>query len=363
MTDTHVGSATERDPAPESLRAVWQRCLTHLEVGRPDLVFYSGLVSIAGAVLASPTWTGWQLLGAWAAPTCGWFAAMYGGDYFDRELDKITKAQRPLPSGRMRPGEALAGMIIWVLLGMTIAVLLNPLSFVMVVLALSMGVAYSKYFKARGIWGNILRGLITCCAFVVGVLSTSDTLALELLPFAAVFGLHDAASNVIGAICDAEGDRAGGYFTFPVRHGEPAALRLLVALHVAWIALAIGYPFAGFVDGFRLAAYFPLLTIAVAMTIASSAIILLGPRPIPRVVGLKSHEVLVLERLVLGGGLVAGAAGIGLGLGILVPFLAATVLSSLYLMRGSYEPSRRWRARRGASTTVATSAPTSEDQP
>ncbi|MGQ0842340.1 UbiA family prenyltransferase [Actinokineospora sp.] len=330
-----------------------QRLLTHLEVGRPDLVFYSGLVSVAGAVLAADDWTFWQLLGAWAAPTCGWFAAMYGGDYFDRELDKITKSQRPLPSGRMRPGEALAGMIAWVLLGMVIAVLLNPLSFVMVVLALSLGVAYSKLLKARGIWGNISRGLITACAFAVGALSTSDSPAWTLVAVALVFALHDAASNVIGALCDQQGDREGGYRTFPVRHGERASLRLMVGLHLLWVLAAIWFTFAWTAPGFDAAGYAALLAVAVAMTLVSVLMLTRSTQPIPRVVGLKSHEVLVIERLVLGSAFVAGAGGIWLGLAILVPFVAATFLSSLFLMRGSYEPSRRWRARHAAHKAAA----------
>lgn len=351
MTDPTVRSVDEETNGPPgrprfSLR---QRLLTHLEVGRPDLCFYSGLVSVAGAVLASPDWTGWQLVGAWLAPICGWFAAMYGGDYFDRELDKITKAQRPLPSGRMRPAEALAGMIAWVVTGAVIAFLLNPLSLLMVVLALSMGVAYSTRLKARGLWGNLMRGAITMSAFFVGALSTADSMPwLVLIPVALVFGLHDAASNVVGAICDADGDRQGGYYTFPVRHGEKAALALMVVLHVSWMLVAAGYP-ALWADGrFRLAPYLPLLGVAIGLTAVSVIMLLKVPSPVPRMVGLKSHEVLVIERLVLGSAFVAGAAGSWLGLGLMVPFIIATYLSSLLLMRGSYEPSRRWRATRDA---------------
>ncbi|WP_162829882.1 UbiA family prenyltransferase [Amycolatopsis palatopharyngis] len=323
------------------------RLLTHLEVGRPDLVFYSGLVGVAGAVLASGTWSGWQLLGAWAAPTFGWFAAMYGGDYFDRELDKVTKAQRPIPSGRMSAGTARNGMVVWALLGMVIAVALNPVNLALVALAWSFGLAYSKFLKTRGVWGNLSRGAITMCAFGVGAFATTDSPSWVLLPVALVFGLHDAASNVVGAICDADGDREGGYRTFPVRHGEKASLWLMSALHLAWMALAIGHP-AALLPGFATGAYAPLLTIAIGMALFSAAMLLRASRPIARIPALKSHEVLVIERLVLGCAVVAGAAGFWWGVGLLVPFVVATIASSLLLMRGSYEPSRRWRARSAA---------------
>lgn len=344
--------AMERTGGARSRRSLKDHFLTHLEVGRPDLVFYSGLVAIAGAVLASDNWSVWQLVGAWLAPTCGWFAAMYGGDYFDRELDKITKSQRPVPSGRMSPRTALGGMIVWVLLGMIVAVLLNPVNLALVVLALSFGVAYSKVLKARGAWGNLARGAITACAFLVGVFSTAPSPEFAILPLALVFALHDAASNVVGAICDMEGDRKGGYRTFPVRHGEKVSLRLMVVLHVLWVVLAAVYSVVVLRD-FNLAAYVPLLAVAIAMTIVSVVMLFRAGIPIPRTAGLKSHEVLVIERLVLAGAFVAGASGPLLGLGLTVPFIAATFLSSLFLMRGSYEPSRRWQARRSSAKTRA----------
>lgn len=351
MTGTPVHSSARALQNARPQMTVRHRLHTHLEVARLDLVFHAGLVSVAGAVLSSDNWTFWQLLGAWAAPTCAWFAAMYGGDYFGRELDEITKSQRLFPSGRLRPAEALGGMIAWALLGMVIAALLNPLSFVMVVLALSLGVAYSRFLKARGIWGNICRGLMTACAFSVGALSTDDSPAWALLTVAFVFALHDAASNVTAALYDQDDDRERGCRTFPVRHGEMASLRLIILLHLLWVVLAVGYPLGWATDRFQIAAYLSLLAVAMVMTLGSVLLLTRSTSPVPRVVGLKSLSVLVMERLVLGGAFVAGASGIWLGVAILVPFVVATALSSLVLIRGSYEPVRRRRAR-GAALNV-----------
>lgn len=341
MTKSLVIDRTEAGRARQPWR---DTLLTHVEAARPDLAFYSGLVGIAGAVVAADSWTVWQLLGAWAAPMAGWFAAMYGGDYFDRDLDKLTKSQRPVPSGRMSARTALAGMVVWALLGAAIAVALTPVNLVMVVLAWAFGLAYSKYLKARGVWGNLSRGAITMCAFGVDVFAVTDSPPWALLLIAMVFWLHDAASNVVGAVCDAEGDRRGGCGTFPVRHGETASFWLMGLLHLAWFALACLVPAA---LGFDAGAYVPLLAVAALMTLFSVALLLRVPRPVPREVALRSHEVLVVERLVLAAAMIAATAGLGLGAGLLVPFVVATIAASL-LMRGSYEPSRRWRSMRAA---------------
>jgi geranylgeranylglycerol-phosphate geranylgeranyltransferase len=344
--------ATSGSRAPRSLSAVaeprrirfGQRLIAHVEMWRLDLFSYTGLVSVAGALLASGDRPVWHMIGTWLAPSLGWVAAMYGGDYFDRELDTVAKPQRPVPSGRVRPNEALAGMIACVVLGGIISVLLNPLNIVVVATALTLGVSYSKYFKAHGIWGNVVRGGVTAMAFVHGTLATSPTLQWGLLPIALVFWLHDSGSNVVGAICDQDGDRAGGYRTFPVRHGDRAALWLLLVFDVGWLALAAGYPAGLDPTGpgvrFDVGQYLPFLCAAVLMVLVSSAMLVRAPRPIPRLTSLRAHEILVVERLVLTSGFVAAASNWWLAVVLLVPSAGAWLVASVLLMRRSYEPSR-----------------------
>lgn len=316
-----------------------QRLIAHVEIWRLDLFSYTGMVSVAGALLAADHYPAWRMIGTWLAPSLGWVAAMYGGDYFDRELDTIAKPQRPVPAGRVRPGEALAGMIVCVGLGAVISVLLNPLNIFVVAAALTLGVSYSKYFKARGIWGNAVRGGVTAMAFVHGTLATSAALQPRLLPIALVFWLHDSGSNVVGAICDRDGDRAGGYRTFPVRHGDGAALWLMLAFDLGWLALATGYA-PGLDARFAVGAYVPFLVAAALMALVSGAMLFRAPRPVPRLTALRAHEILVVERLVLTSGFVAAASRWWIAVALFVPSAGAWLVASVLLMRASYEPSR-----------------------
>lgn len=315
------------------------RLVAHVEIWRLDLFSYTGLVSVAGALLASANRPAWHLIGAWLAPSLGWCAAMYGGDYFDRDLDTISKPQRPVPSGRVKPGEAFAGMVTCVVLGMVISVLLNPWNSFVVIAALTLGVSYSKYFKAHGIWGNLVRGGVTAMAFINGTLATSHALQPKLLAVALIFWLHDSGSNVVGAICDREGDRSGGYRTFPVRYGDTAALWLLLAFDIGWLGLAAGYPLT-FDQRFRLTSYVPFLAVAALMTVVSGYMLLSAPRPVPRLTSLRAHEVLVVERLVLASGFVAATTSVWIAVALFVPSAAAWLVASVLMMRRSYEPSR-----------------------
>lgn len=323
------------------------KLMTYIDTGRPDLATYAGLVSLGGALLTallagshpSPL----RLVGAWLAPTLGWIAAMYGGDYFDRDLDAVGKPHRPIPSGRMSPRTAFGGMVLCVALGAVIAGLLNPRNLVVVVVTLALGVSYSKYLKARGIWGHLVRGGVTAMAFIMGTMSVAALPPARLLPLALVFWLHDSGSNVVGAICDRDGDRAGGYRTFPVTHGDAAALRLLYAFDLAWLGLAV-YPIAA-VPGFRTAAYVPFLVVAAALGSITVVMLVRAPLPIPRLVALRSHEYLVIDRLVLAGGVIAGAGRLSLGLILAAAAVAITLLSLAGMMRGRYEPRRGRLAR------------------
>ncbi|RIQ12958.1 UbiA family prenyltransferase, partial [Jiangella rhizosphaerae] len=42
------------------------------------------------------------------ASACLYWAGMALNDYADRDLDRLERPERPIPSGRVKPGEALA---------------------------------------------------------------------------------------------------------------------------------------------------------------------------------------------------------------------------------------------------------------
>jgi len=315
---------------------LWRRLGAHLEACRPDSVFYIGLVGVAGCLLATRHPSGWRLLGAWSAPTFGWLASLYGGDYFDRRLDAIAKPHRPIPSGRMAAREAFGGMVVSIAAGLTIAVALNPLNLVVVIGAGILGVSYSAVFKARGILGNLVRGGPTALAFILGTMATGQRPPLVLVPVAVIFWLHDSGSNLVGALCDVDGDRRGGYQTFPIRHGDSAALHAVSLFYLLWLALAAAYPGAVLIR-FDPLSYAPFLIVADLLGLIVIIKLIRAPHPVPRLHAVRAHEILVVERLVLAGSFVAAASSARYALALLIPSSAVTLIARS-LMRTRYEP-------------------------
>lgn len=309
--------------------------IAHIETWRPYGLTYVGLVGLAAGTLAAPSPPAWRLLGAWAVPTLGWLAGLYGGDYFDRELDAIAKPHRPIPSGRMSARTALAMMVLCCVAGAGYALLLNWRTLGLVGLALILGISYNNWFKARGLSGNLVRGGLTAFAFLFGTMTTATFPPAHLLPVAAMFWLHDASSNLVGTLRDLDGDRAGGYRTVPVRHGVTVALGWAAALYGAVLALAAAVPALTAQPG-QAGGYWALLAVSALLGAAALGCVLLAARPLSPRTALRAHEIFVLERLVLAGALLALGAGAGLALPLLIVVLVFTWLTQ-HFMRARYE--------------------------
>lgn len=301
------------------------RVAAHVETWRPYTSGYVGLVGLAGAGLAAAHPGGWRLAAAWAIPTMGWLAGLYGGDYFDRELDAVSKPQRPIPSGRLPAGTALACMIGLIAVAGAWAAVLNWRALVLVAIATGTGLSYNGFFKAKGLAGNLVRGSLTSFACLFGALMTGHGIGLPVVAAALAFALQDSASNLVGTLRDIDGDRAGGYLTYPVRHGVPAAVRVIAALFAAvpvpvLTAAALG------ARGWTPASGVLLLA---ALAVAGSVVVRLyrarGALSRPFALGL--HETLCLERIVLAAALAAWGAGAPLAIGVGVPALAVTWVS------------------------------------
>lgn len=306
----------------------------HVRTWRPYTLWYVGLVGLAGETLAAADTSPARMLVAWLVPTLVWVAAHYLADYLDRDLDAVSKPHRPIPSGQLRPATALASGAVLAAAGCGIALVANWRTAGLLVVALAGAYAYNGFLKARGIWGNLVRGSLTAAVFVFGTMVATPLPPVALLPFLLVFWAHDAASNLVGAMRDIAGDREGGYATYAVRRGPKAAARTSACLYALAIALALAFGLA-VVEEHRAAAG---VTLAVAAALGARAFGLLfaaGSALTPRT-ALRAHGVLVVERLILAAALLVPGAGPVTALAVLVPALLLTVTTQR-AMRARHE--------------------------
>ncbi|MFJ1748711.1 UbiA family prenyltransferase [Streptomyces sp. NPDC088116] len=326
--------------------AMARACGAHLRTWRPYTLAYPGLVGLAGAALAdgsssggSPSGgspvgggaSGVQLLVAWAAPTLSWLAAHYLGDYFDRHLDAISKPQRPIPSGQLSPRTAVVCGVLCALAAAFVTVLANWRALLLVAGAMAGIVAYSLVLKGRGLSGNAIRGVLTALTVVYGAMTASaDPPWQAVVPFALVFLAHDAASNLVGTLRDVEGDRSGGYRTLPVLRGLRVAARTAALLYLGAIAVAaLSVPLVP-ADPVGFAA---LLVLAAVCGGFAFSLVLRRELTVTPALALRAHEVLVVERLVLAGAVMAGGWGAAVAGAVTGPLLVVSLLTQARMRR------------------------------
>ncbi|NLU75755.1 UbiA family prenyltransferase [Streptomyces sp. HNM0575] len=374
-TAAREGRAPGDLPVERALRACARTGKAHIETWRPYTLAYPGLVGLAGAALNSTEGTAadgypdaGRLLVAWAAPTLGWVSGHYIGDWFDRALDAISKPQRPLPSGRLGPRAALTCGIGCAAAAAVAAATVNWRTVVLFAVAMLGIVAYSRLLKGRGLTGNAVRGALTATTVIFGAMTVAELPSWQVLLFAGVFCAQDTASNLVGTLRDVEGDRRGGCRTVPVRHGVRAAVRTATALHTA--ALVTAVPALLLVKGGPGSGALALLLCAAACGVAAFVPLLRhgmgertsegrdvgertgadvrrdggetvgegaaggepgAPAAAPAVLdprrALRAHEVLVAERMLLAGALLAVGWGPVPALAVVVPLLAVSLVA------------------------------------
>jgi 4-hydroxybenzoate polyprenyltransferase/geranylgeranylglycerol-phosphate geranylgeranyltransferase len=310
----------------------------HLETWRPYTLWYVGLVGLGGAALVAGPHHPWRLLGAWAAPTLGWLGGHYLGDYFDRELDAGSKPHRPIPSGRLAARTALiCGLGCFAALAVLAVAGGLPTSLAALLGALGI-IGYSRWLKARGVAGNLIRGALGAVALLYGAAAAGGRPAAGtvagLAVLAVAFWLHDTTSNLVGTLRDIDGDRAGGYATLPVRRGTPFAVRTVLGLYAGTLCAALAGGLLA--DRGYLLGYLLTLLVVLAIGVAALAPLVRHRDAMPVLVALRAHAMLVLERVLLASAVVGLGLGLGWQLGLAVPMLALTGWTQS-LMRSRHE--------------------------
>jgi 4-hydroxybenzoate polyprenyltransferase/geranylgeranylglycerol-phosphate geranylgeranyltransferase len=276
--------------------------LAHLEMARPYTVFYPALSAVAGLELASAGQASLARAALTAVVTMlGWIAALYAGDYYDRHLDAKAKPGRPIPSGRVTPREAFSTMVGLIGLGYVGAWLISPFSLALAILATILAIAYSKTFKARGLLGNLDRGLLGGCAVLFGALAAGNLGVPAVWALAVLLFFHDSASNLVGTLRDVQGDRDAAYRTLPVVHGIAAGVRvasgLALAAALCTIALLTQVP----LDWAALL----LFALSGVLTLFVYGRLWRERRTLNRAQALTAHKHLVIERVLLMGAVIA----------------------------------------------------------
>jgi geranylgeranylglycerol-phosphate geranylgeranyltransferase len=208
-------------------------------------------------------------IGGWALSA----AAMVLNDYFDIEIDKINDPDRPIPSGKIKPKQALRFGIILITIGVLMSIGIDTyewlvfenqfgVSIVTAVLCAVMVSTYTNYMKKYSILGNLAVSVGVWMGFLYGDLVFNFN--VELLPQAMGCGafMLNFGREVAKGIIDVEGDRENNVTTVATALGGRWTAIVASSFWVIAIAAALSPIFLAGASVVYFATILPSLVLA-----------------------------------------------------------------------------------------------------
>ena len=183
--------------------------------------------------------------------------SMAANDYFDREVDAVNEPDRPIPSGQVTPGQALAFSAFLGALGLVFAFLSWKLFqglFAPLVAGVSFALAlgYNGWGKRFGLLGNLMVSACVAVPFLYGAFMVGVLPSLLLALFAALAFLSNTGREIVKGIADMAGDRLRRIETLALKYGPRPAAQAASAFYLAAVALSFIPPVLGLVSVYYL---------------------------------------------------------------------------------------------------------------
>ena len=226
--------------------AAGERVVGLFELTRPGNAVAAGVLAFTGAYVAAGVPTRAATAVAFAAAVAATLFATAAGnavnDYFDRDIDRINRPDRPIPREAVTPRGAL-GFSVALFLGAVGSALLLPLPAIAIaVVNLLALLAYTEYFKGLPAVGNVVVAYLTGSAFLFGGAAVGRPLAPAVLILFALSALATLTREIVKDVEDVDGDREEGLQTLPIVVGESTALGVgALVMGVAVVASALPY--------------------------------------------------------------------------------------------------------------------------
>jgi len=210
-----------------------------IQLFRPELPLAAGVCVVLGEIIALGSLPSLRelLLGF----ACGFFlsgSALTLNDYFDIEVDKVNAPQRPIPAGLLTPSDAILLTALATLIGLSAAIFIGPLAFLVSAIFWVIGVLYNWRYKAQGLWGNLMVAASVGITFILGGIAVDQPLNRIVWFFGLIAFLIDLAEEIAGDAMDMAGDRKRASRSIALRVGRDTALRIAGALFILVVLLS-----------------------------------------------------------------------------------------------------------------------------
>lgn len=154
-------------------------------------------------------------------------------DYFDVEIDRINKPERPIPSGKIGLRTALYFSLALFTIGTMLAASINLICGAIALINSLLLIYYASTLKRTALLGNVAVGYLTGSTFLFGGAVFFENGGINgIVVLFLLATLATIAREIVKDIEDIEGDREDGARTLPI---------LIGAKKAAYLASLIGF--------------------------------------------------------------------------------------------------------------------------
>lgn len=215
------------------------RLKAYLELIRYPLFAIPIVATLPGALIASQGKFTGRVAVALVIALFGYFAGMIKNDYFHHETDKQTNPERPLPSQRLTPRQAIIPASVIYGLCVIGGFLINTQTGLLVMGLVAISHLYNAIFKAKGILGSLTLPLGIGLLSIFGALVVSGTVPRLVWYAFAATTLYDLGTHITTTFKDISRDEQLGILTTPLQIGIRPALFVSAIATILAFAIAL----------------------------------------------------------------------------------------------------------------------------
>ncbi len=188
-------------------------------------------------------------------------------DYFDVHIDRINKPHRPIPSGRIKPKQALYFSLALFISGIVISFMINAICGIFAVINSLLLIYYAKNLKLEKFLGNISIGYMTASTFlfggsVFGIVGIKAVFTVFLLTFLATI-----TREIIKDVEDVKGDKTNEKIkTLPIKIGVDKS-KYVIAFIGFTVLLLSPVPYFQSVFGYKYLYFIAIADLFVAFAV------------------------------------------------------------------------------------------------
>lgn len=215
----------------------------YLKLARIEHGIIASVATVTGCALGAGGWLHIPLVQSALAIATTMFveAGLFiFNDIYNVDEDRVNAPNRPLVTGEIGLKEATTAGYLALLLGIAFALTLGVAPLIIVLTAVTSGMAYNIRYKRTGFIGNLIVSFDTSLPFLFGATVTSGyripllAIIFTLIAFVATLG-----REVLKGIRDLEGDRRVGIKTVAATKGQRFAASLAAAMFIFAVLLSL----------------------------------------------------------------------------------------------------------------------------